>query len=115
MLTKKGLIALGVVALLLSASVAWAAEDVTLITGFDSGDYEPYKKSVVLRVQGQLADLGLYHGPIDGQLSQETMEALSQFQREHDLVMTGLPTPRTRQQLHRAAGTDKGPPPQREK
>lgn len=115
MLAKKGVIALGVVALLLSASAAWAAEDFTLIMGLDGGDYKPYKEIVVERAQGQLADLGLYHGAVDGKLSQETMEALAQFQQGHDLQVTGLPTPRTRHELKKAAGADAGERPRREK
>lgn len=88
-----------------------AAEEVTLIKGLDGGDYQPYKPSVIERVQRQLSELGYYQGPVDGRLSQETMEALGQFQKENRLVVTGIPTPRTRQRLQELLATDEGQSP----
>ncbi len=115
MMKRKGILAFGVALLLLSNPAAWAAQDVALIKGLDGGDYEPYKAAVVERVQGQLAELGLYDGAVDGKLSQETMEALGQFQKENDLVVTGIPTPRTRQKLRKAVEAYEGAAPQKEK
>jgi N-acetylmuramoyl-L-alanine amidase len=40
-------------------------------------------------VQGRLANLGYYGGPIDGALGDETRDAIRAFQRTHELVESG--------------------------
>jgi hypothetical protein len=40
-------------------------------------------------VQGRLANLGYYEGAVDGELGDETREAIRAFQRRHDLVESG--------------------------
>jgi len=53
-------------------------------------------------VQSQLAKRGYYNGAIDGMLGDETEAALSRYQEDHDLSVTGLlPLPRS------VAGTNK--------
>jgi hypothetical protein len=43
---------------------------------------------VVVNVQESLQDQGYYAGTIDGQLGQQTRDALGQYQKEHDLEIT---------------------------
>jgi hypothetical protein len=43
---------------------------------------------VVVNVQEALQDQGYYAGNIDGQLGQQTRDALGQYQKEHNLEMT---------------------------
>ena len=108
MRVAKERIALCLFALLLVAPAARAALDKPLIKGLDGGDYERYKPEVIERAQQRLAELGLYGGPIDGKLTPEVMESLGQFQKEHDLAVTGIPTPRTREALQEATGSGEG-------
>ena len=44
-------------------------------------------------IQTDLAELGYETGNTDGELSMETVVAISKFQAEHDLEVTGEPTP----------------------
>jgi peptidoglycan hydrolase-like protein with peptidoglycan-binding domain len=79
------------------------AKPVVLIRGLDGGDYQPYAPSVIERVQQELQARNLYSGAIDGVLSQNTMEAIGQFQRENNLQVCGVPTPQTRRLLMQQA------------
>ena len=44
---------------------------------------------VIVNVQGALQDAGYYFGPVTGSLSVETRAALSNFQRDQGLIVTG--------------------------
>ena len=70
-----------------------------LIQGLDGGDYEPYKDSVIERVQTLMREQGRYAGPVDGRLDRHLMEALGSFQQEHELQVSGVPSPMTRSRL----------------
>lgn len=78
-------------------------KEVQLIKGLDGGDYMPYKPSVIRRVQEALQKLGLYQGEVTGQLDEETMKALAEFQKQNGLTPNGIPTPQTRARLFKAA------------
>ena len=71
-----------------------------MIVGLDGGDYEQYLPSAVERAQARLRDLGLYAGPVDGELGKPTMEALGEFQRQHELQVSGVQSPMTRARLY---------------
>jgi hypothetical protein len=43
---------------------------------------------VVVNVQEALQDQGYYRGEVDGQLGQQTRDALQQYQQEHSLEVT---------------------------
>jgi hypothetical protein len=70
-----------------------------LIQGLDGGQYETYAPAVVQQVQQKLRRKGLYNGPINGILDQDTMEALGEYQENNGLQVCGVPTPRTREAL----------------
>lgn len=70
-----------------------------LIQGLDGGDYEPYKDSVIERVQALMREQGRYAGPADGRLDRHLMEALGSFQEEQELQVSGVPSPMTRSRL----------------
>ena len=55
-------------------------------------------------VQGRLANLGHYVGPIDGKLGDETEHAIVSFQRAHALPPTGEPDEVFRATLRTAHG-----------
>jgi len=90
--------------LLLSAAVFGQAstsgqEEVNLIKGVDGGLYEPYLPSVVQEVQTALQSSGLYQGDIDGELDEETMQAIAEYQKQNNLMVSGVPSPVTRGSL----------------
>jgi len=64
--------------------------------GQDSRDYGPFRSrysgSANTEVQAELTRLGYYHGPIDGNVTPGTLTsvAISSFQRDHRLPVTGL-------------------------
>lgn len=72
-----------------------------LIVGLDGGTYEPYKSTLVAKVQGALAKQGLYKGGVDGVFDKETMTAIGAFQKKHGLTVNGMPSPGTRRLLFR--------------
>ena len=53
----------------------------------------------VSQVQSQLGKLGYYHGAIDGIQGDQTEAALSRYQEDHDLSVTGTVTSATLQSL----------------
>ena len=53
----------------------------------DIGNLDPINK--ISGVQGRLRNLGFYHGPIDGELSDELKKALREFQERHKIKVTG--------------------------
>jgi hypothetical protein len=63
------------------------------------GDYHPYSYSyysgpaygdnVVAAVQQRLAELGYYHGVIDGIVGPQTRAAISAYEATHNLVVDG--------------------------
>jgi hypothetical protein len=63
----------------------------------DSDQYG--NNATVTEVQSELAQLGYYHGAIDGVAGDETEAALSRYQEDHDLSVTGTPTAATLQSL----------------
>jgi N-acetylmuramoyl-L-alanine amidase len=56
-------------------------------------------------VQGRLANLGYYGGPIDGELGDETRDAIRAFQRAHDLVESGTIDRPLKDTLRRSYGS----------
>ena len=54
-----------------------------------------YSNTVVSAVQSKLANLGYYHGAIDGILGDESEAALAQYQQDQDLSVTGTVTAAT--------------------
>jgi hypothetical protein len=53
----------------------------------------------VSSVQSQLAQLGYYHGAVDGVAGDETQAAIARYQEDKDLSVTGTVTPATLQSL----------------
>ena len=58
-----------------------------------------YSNTVVSAVQSKLANLGYYHGAIDGNLGDESEAALARYQQDQDLSVTGTVTSATLQAL----------------
>ena len=58
-----------------------------------------YAGSTVSAVQSQLAAQGYYHGVVDGVYGPETRAALTRYQRDHGLQVTGSLTAATLQSL----------------
>jgi len=54
-----------------------------------------YGNGVVSSVQSKLANLGYYHGAIDGNLGDESEAALARYQQDQGLSVTGTVTPET--------------------
>ena len=69
----------------------------------DQASYSDSQQSVanatVGAVQSELAQLGYYHGAIDGVVGDETQAALARYQQDHDLSVTGTLTTATLQSL----------------
>ena len=55
----------------------------------DAADSTP--DPVVEQLQAGLADIGIYDGPVDGMLDDRTASAISQFEAERGLPVTGKP------------------------
>ncbi len=70
-----------------------------LLLGLDGGLYEPYRVRVIEEVQKALKAQGLYAGEVHRYLNEETMKALGEFQKQNELKVSGVPTPRTRKAL----------------
>lgn len=70
-----------------------------LIKGLDGGLYQPYKPSVIRETQQALKEKGLYDGPVNGRFDEATMHAVGKFQKEHDILVSGVPSPYTRAAL----------------
>jgi His-Xaa-Ser repeat protein HxsA len=65
-----------------------------------SYDYSEQQSNPTVReVQSQLAKLGYYHGAIDGISGDETEAAVSRYQQDHNLSVTGTVTSATLQSL----------------
>ena len=79
--------------------------------GYPSDSYNEYsyyngyappgqpENSAVRAVQSRLQTLGYYHGAIDGILGDETQAALTRYQQDKDLSVTGIVTAATLQAL----------------
>jgi murein L,D-transpeptidase YcbB/YkuD len=80
-------------------SAEQARREVALVTGLDGGQYDAYHPATVKKVQEALKIEGLYQGESSGKLDGETMKALGEFQKQHGLAVTGIPTPNTRKVL----------------
>jgi peptidoglycan hydrolase-like protein with peptidoglycan-binding domain len=85
--------------LLAGAAAAAVPMEHGLIEGLDGGLYQPYKASVVRKTQQALKQKGLYSHEVDGVLDEATMRALGDYQAQHGLVASGVPTPDTRRAL----------------
>ena len=53
----------------------------------------------VSKAQEALKNDGIYSGPVDGRISQDTREAIRSFQQSHQLSMTGTIDDETARQL----------------
>jgi Putative peptidoglycan binding domain len=62
-------------------------------------DYVPTPDPNVIAVQKDLANLGYYHGSIDGIYGRNTRDAVGRYQAEHNLTVTGTLTAQTLQAL----------------
>ncbi|WP_108683213.1 peptidoglycan-binding domain-containing protein [Methyloceanibacter sp. wino2] len=62
--------------------------------------------STVLRVQQVLAELGYAPGIIDGQWGENTADAVSAFQQDRNMAVTGSITPELLAELQRVTGRD---------
>jgi hypothetical protein len=70
---------------------AWGYDPAFVTYGWDIPVYAYANlppDQVVVNVQEALQDQGYYGGDIDGQLGQQTRDALAQYQREHSLEVT---------------------------
>lgn len=85
--------------LLAGGAAAAVPRDHGLIEGLDGGLYQPYKPSVVRRTQEALKQKGLYAGEVDGVFDEATMRAVGDYQAQHGIVASGVPTPETRKAL----------------
>jgi peptidoglycan hydrolase-like protein with peptidoglycan-binding domain len=94
-------IAIGSLALLVgSAAPAFAVKtEDGLIRGLDGGLYQPYRPSVIRDVQQELAKQGLFKDRADGVFDDATMKAIAAFQRQHGIMVSGVPSPDTRKAL----------------
>lgn len=100
-IAKQLAVAIGSLALLVgSAAPAFAVQTQHgLIKGLDGGLYQPYKPSVIREVQEALAKRGLYKGKADSVFDDATMKAIGAFQRQHGIMVSGVPSPDTRKAL----------------
>lgn len=80
-----------------------------LILGLNGGEYPPYQTSFVREVQQFLFDQELYDGPVTGVLDETTMQAVAEFQAQHDIVQSGVPSPETREAMNAVRGGDDAP------
>jgi hypothetical protein len=62
-------------------------------------DYVPTPDPNVVSVQTDLANLGYYHGSIDGIYGRDTRDAVAQYQTDHNLTVTGTLNTQTLQSL----------------
>lgn len=62
-------------------------------------DYTPTPDPNVVAVQNDLANLGYYHGSIDGIYGRDTRDAVARYQTDHNLTVTGTLTTQTLQSL----------------
>jgi peptidoglycan hydrolase-like protein with peptidoglycan-binding domain len=70
-----------------------------MITGLDGKEYQPYKTSVIEAVQTALQGAGVYSGTVNGVLDETTMQAIGEFQKQHGIHVSGVPSPKTREAL----------------
>jgi len=78
--------------------------DSSNLSGYDdqasyADSQRPVTNATVSVVQSKLAQLGYYHGSIDGVVGDETQAALARFQEDHDLSVTGTLTRATLESL----------------
>jgi hypothetical protein len=94
-----------------TGKVPWAeGYEGLFIQGLDGGLYHPYKANTIQQVQRDLADRGLYTGPVNGILDLPTMKAIYSFQKATNVLqVSGVPTPRTRKMLEQGSHTDPAP------
>ena len=102
---------LAIAAFLLSAAPActslWAQPGARpFIAGLDGAQYARYHHNTIQRVQKALRERGLYEGPINGILDEQTMKAIYAFQEANNLQRCGVPTPHTRKKLAQGSHTD---------
>jgi len=71
--------------------------------GYGASDLDG-NNATVSAVQSQLAKLGYYRGAIDGNLGDETEEAIARYEEDHDLSVTGTITAAALQSLGLARG-----------
>ena len=64
------------------------------------------ENGTVLRVQQVLAELGYAPGTIDGAWGQNTADAVSAFQRDRNMTVTGTITPELLAEFQRVTGRD---------
>jgi peptidoglycan hydrolase-like protein with peptidoglycan-binding domain len=64
------------------------------------------KTDQVSKAQEVLKNDGIYSGPLDGRMSQDTRDAIRSFQQSHQLNMTGTIDDETARELGLQAGND---------
>lgn len=81
----------------------WSPEHAGVLLGLDGRLYEGLGPTTAGRVQQALSDQGFYQGGVDSDFDRDTMEAVADFQAEHGLRPTGVPTPHTRSVIRPSA------------
>ncbi len=71
-----------------------------LVMGLDGEPYALPDKGTLEKVQKTMKDRGLFRGEVSGHLSERTMKAVSEFQEQNGLAVTGVPAPYTRTVLY---------------
>jgi peptidoglycan hydrolase-like protein with peptidoglycan-binding domain len=90
--------------ILLGDTVQPSGSTGSVAAAFDDG--AKTKDSTVKAVQQILADLGYAPGPIDGALGGSTTRAISAFQRDRKIAVTGRLSPELLRELKRVTGRD---------
>jgi peptidoglycan hydrolase-like protein with peptidoglycan-binding domain len=90
--------------ILLGDTVQPSGSTGSVAAAFDDG--AKTKDSTVKAVQQILADLGYAPGPIDGALGGSTTRAISAFQRDRKIAVTGRLSPELLRELKRITGRD---------
>jgi len=68
------------------------------------------QENVLFAVQGELLRKGFYRGEIDGQLGPATTDAISRFQQDQEIPITGRLDSETLNELRALPGQRNGPP-----
>jgi peptidoglycan hydrolase-like protein with peptidoglycan-binding domain len=90
--------------ILLGDTVQPSGSTGSVAAAFDDG--AKTKDATVKAVQQILADLGYAPGPIDGALGGSTTRAISAFQRDRKIAVTGRLSPELLRELKRVTGRD---------
>jgi peptidoglycan hydrolase-like protein with peptidoglycan-binding domain len=97
---KKSILIFALILFLSSiGSSLWAAEPSGQTTPMTSGQKINLSKADIMKVQQILKSEGFYTGPIDGIAGPSTRSALQEYQRQHNLLITGRIDEQTAQSM----------------